>query len=569
MVVDPAQVHAFLKTIHLFGRLDDEQLDLLVEHIDSRVVAREDLVYDLSSDALDVYFLYSGKVQQQRSVNEFDSYDGILAPGDFFGLEAISGEPYRLTSAVALEDSIVLSISAEQLEAVSYELPELRYRLNLAVRSYLTLLAADLAWREPGENIYYYARRHMISLFLQLIGPLVAGLIALTAFLIGEIAMRGSMTIPLIVATLAALVAVGWGFWSWLDWRNDFFVITDRRILVFEKVILMFDSRSETPLEAVLAVNQRTTWLGRILAYGDIMVKSFTGTLMMTYLEGPQEVQQMIEYLLLRARSRKTSEEMRAIRRTIRERLHKERPLPPQQPPKPKVEEKELVEPSSMEMSRLQRALANFLHLRVEDRGAITYRKFWLVLLQQAWIPTLILLGLLLLIILRVANVITFFSIPALLMVVFFVGLIVTGWWIYEYWDWTNDIYVITSEQIVDVDKRPLGTETRKAAPIKNILSIESQRLGFWGNIFNYGTVFIKVGDTTFTFDYVYNPLQVQRELFNRFSEVKERERQAQENADRKRMADWLEVYHQVEQEEEDEEGGPVLPPPPPAPFPR
>ena len=136
-------------------------------------------------------------------------------------------------------------------------------------------------------------------------------------------------------------------------------------------------------------------------------------------------------------------------------------------------------------------------------------------------------------------------------MMVLFVGFIIFLWWGYEYWDWTNDVYIITNEQLIDVDKRPLGTETRKAAPLKNILSIEYQRQGVIGNIFNFGTVFIKVGETTFTFDYVHDPRRVQRELFNRFSEVKERERKAEEQADHKRMADWIEQYDKWRQQQQ------------------
>lgn len=553
MVVDQGQLSAFFKTIHLFGRLDNEQLAILSQAMDSRAIPKGEHVYSLNGDALHFYILYRGKIRLRRDVGEEELYDAVIAPGDFFGLESISGEPYWVTDAIAEEDSIVVYLTSEQLDDISRDIPDLRYRLDLAVRSFNLMWNVSLAWREPDEAIYYFARRHLIYMLIRMIGPFILLLVALTAFLIGQLAMQGSMIVPLVLAGSFLTAGLLWGVWIFFDWANDYFVVTDRRVLVFEKVILMFDSRTETPLEAVLAVNQRTSWLGRILNFGDISVKSFTGTNSMNFLEATNEVQQIIEYLLLRARQRKSSEELRNISQTIRQRLGNQAQAgAPQRRAGAQAGEQQQSEPqpAQVRMSPLHRQIATFLNLRIEENGVIIYRKHWFILLQQIWAPTLILLFLFLVFVLRVGGVFAAFSLVSLSAVVFPLGLIVFAWWVYQYVDWTNDLYVITSEQLIDVDRRPLGTETRKAAPLKNILSIEYQRLGIVGNLFNFGTVFIKVGETTFTFDYVHDPRRVQRELFNRFSEVKERERKAEEQADHKRMADWIETYHRWQEDQ-------------------
>jgi len=552
MVVNPEQLPAFFKTIHLFGRLDNEQLANIAGAMHSRSVEKGDYVYHLDGDALHFYILYRGKVRLRREIADEEPYDAMIAQGDFFGLESISGEPYWVTDAIAEEDSIVLYIDSEQLDQISLETPDLRYRLDLAVRSFNLMWNVSLAWREKDEAIYYFTRRHIIFMLIRMLGPFAFFLAALTALLIGQVLMRGSMIVPLVLSGFFLTVSLLWGVWVFFDWANDYFVVTDRRVLVFEKVILMFDSRNETPLDAVLAVNQRTSWLGRILNYGDITVKSFTGTNGMNFLEATNEVQQIIEYLLLRARQRKSSEELRNISQTIRQRLGNQGQAgaAQQRGGQQAGAQQSQPQPAQVRMSTLQRQIATFLNLRIEEDGVIIYRKHWFVLLQQVWAPTLILLLFLLVLILRLTNIFTLFSLAGTSLVIFTVGFFVFLWWGYQYWDWTNDLYVITSEQLIDVDKRPLGTETRKAAPLKNILSIEYQRLGIIGNLFNFGTVFIKVGETTFTFDYVHDPRRVQRELFNRFSEVKERERKAEEQADHKRMADWIETYHRWQEDQ-------------------
>jgi hypothetical protein len=125
-------------------------------------------------------------------------------------------------------------------------------------------------------------------------------------------------------------------------------------------------------------------------------------------------------------------------------------------------------------------------------------------------------------------------------------GLAIFCWWLYTYLDWHNDIYLITSEQVVDLNRKPLGKEERRVAPIRNILSVEYRREGIVGLLLNFGTVFIRVGDTTLTFDYVYNPSEVQRELFHRLAQRTVRERQQQADAERERMAEWIGVYHRL-----------------------
>lgn len=542
--VNPTLLPAFLKKIHLFGRMDDALLATLAEQMQSRSVEQGQHVYELGADSVNFYFLYQGKVRLFRDISEEDTYDGMLSPGDYFGLESISGEPYYVTDAVAEEDSIVVYLSGEQLDLLTQDLPELRDRLDLEVRSFNLMWNNSLKWREPGEMIYYYTRRHIVSMLLRMIFPFILAMIALFLFLVWLVGLQRTLLLPALGSGLAMLVALAWGVWSYFDWANDYFVITDRRVLVFEKVILMFDSRQETPLEAVLAVDLRTTWLGRILGFGDVKVKSFTGTIGMDYVEATNEVQQMIEYLLLRARQRKSNEAMRTIAQTIRTRLGRDR-----QTAAARTDGTPATVQEKVQMTALQRQIATFLNLRIEEGGAITYRKHWFILLKQTWAPTLILLGLLLLMILRIANVFPIASVGGVILTALFLGFFIFLWWGYEYWDWTNDVYVITSEQLVDVDKRPLGTETRKAAPLKNILSIEYQRQGIIGNLLNFGTVFIKVGETTFTFDYVHDPRRVQRELFNRYSEVKDRERKAEEQADHKRMADWIEEYDRQRRE--------------------
>jgi hypothetical protein len=84
------------------------------------------------------------------------------------------------------------------------------------------------------------------------------------------------------------------------------------------------------------------------------------------------------------------------------------------------------------------------------------------------------------------------------------------GWLLYEVLDWSNDQFQVTPEQIVDLDKKPFGTETRNAAQLESILGTEYKRLGILGELFNYGTVYITVGGSKLAFEDVVDPASVQ-----------------------------------------------------------
>ncbi len=98
----------------------------------------------------------------------------------------------------------------------------------------------------------------------------------------------------------------------------------------------------------------------------------------------------------------------------------------------------------------------------------------------------------------------------------------------------------------MDIYKRPLGQEEKRVAPLKAIQSVEYERLGILGLFLNYGTVFIRIGDTRFTFDEVYNPSEVQRDLFRRIAAQTDRDRRKEAEAERQRILDVLEAYHEV-----------------------
>jgi hypothetical protein len=219
-----------------------------------------------------------------------------------------------------------------------------------------------------------------------------------------------------------------------------------------------------------------------------------------------------------------------------------------------------VVTPSFYRRSMLKVIGSNWFKLRVEDGGNITYRKHWFVLIKQVTQPTvaglLVVAGV-------VARLLTLANTPGVrlidtsktppvdtLMLVFPVLLLpIAAWWIYQYVDWRNDIYMVTSDQILDIDKKPFGSQTRRSAPLENILSTEAERIGVAGYLLNFGTVYITVGGANLDFEDVMDPTGVQADVDRRREARVALKKEMEAASERERMSDWLIAYHENEDE--------------------
>jgi len=195
----------------------------------------------------------------------------------------------------------------------------------------------------------------------------------------------------------------------------------------------------------------------------------------------------------------------------------------------------------------------------------VIYRKHWVVLVLQAWVSVLGVVGTLLLFLARLIQLAflpneAFISLQggftmdawALAFLIAFVPF--AGWFAYEVADWSNDKFEVTSDQIIDIDRKPFGTESRSAAPLENILGTFYERKGVLGNVFNFGTVYITVGGNKLAFEDVMDPATVQSDIDRRRMERTAKKNEGAVAAERDRMAEWLATYHRSAQDFKDEE---------------
>lgn len=536
MPLDLPDLVNILKRIHLFREIDDQRIETAAGLIEQRTYPSGTVIFQQDADPDYFYIIASGQVRLTCAPSRAHPTGqlGILDDEDYFGEEILESNWQRQVSAEAVGDTILMAISVEVFRQILEIIPELGQRLQLILDSYRLMLKTGFVWIEQDEAILFVARRHVIVLIQMILAPLLVGAVTIPilgfAFLSTRMVTVGSFLLLAVVGNLAWLV------WQYVDWSNDYYAITNQRTVFQEKVVLIYDSRQESPLWAIQSTNIHWSQIGRIIGYGNVEVRTFYGNLLFRNIHMPTQVNAFIQQQQLRAQFRQRRLGIEDIKKYLDKRLKEG----PEHPPLPQAK----TPPAKTDAFR--QFISNLLHLRYESGKTIIYRTNWFILLKKTFLPGSLMLGLILLFVISARSRFALLSIQATCGLIFLFGIIVFGWLAYQYMDWHNDLYLITPDQVVDVNKKPLGREDRLSAPIKNIQNIEFKRLGIIGRIFNFGTVYIRVGDRQLTFDDVYKPSDVQRELYHAMARIKAEESKRQTDERKIELGDWFDSYKQI-----------------------
>ena len=525
-----------LQQMPLFHNLSEAQMMSMAESSSRLVLSRGELIYEQGSQADSFYIILSGRVQLTRVTGQGDETLGSLDEGDYFGLETLEEEMLRQSNASALTDVILLVFDSARIKEFADRYPVLEKRFLLIRRSFRHFINLTFPWIAPRETIYYIGRRSGYYLIPRLILPTLITFILLPLWIYLYATLH--LMIFFIITLVTALVSVGWVAWVVFDWSNDYSIITSRRVLFQEKIALIYDSRQEVPLDAILADDITTGQIGRWLDYGNLIIRTFTGALTLPGIAMPAEVKILLDNRRDRARLHAQRNKTQNIRHTIRQHIGLD-----EQDQAAQTAEQEV--PKTIHSGTLPNALSDLFMLRTEVNGVITYRTHWFMLLGKVILPTLLLFLTLTLLILRLVNVFTLLTLSSTVLLCLLLLLTFGAWWLYQYIDWRNDRYIISDKELIDIYKRPLGVEQKRTAPLENILSIDYERPNLIHLILNFGTVFIRVGEASLTFNNVFNPSEVQREIFERLYNKKLQKQKQEDDNDQRRLAEWLEIYHQ------------------------
>jgi hypothetical protein len=542
-----------LKNVRLFASLAPDNLARVAELATRHSYPKGSLLCRQDEFGETLYVIDSGEaILRQTDLLGIERPVGYLREGQSFGDDALLlGDAYG-SCVQATTDIEVLSIHTQHFDRLLQEHPQIQKQLTLSrlLRERLHAREFRFPWQGEDEHSLLLRRRHWFALVRTLPVPLFT-LLALStaAWLLSwlGIAMSTPLTLLLIGALPAAMV-----LWYLEDWRNDFYLVTAKRVLHEERVVLVYQTWDEVPLPKIQNINITHEFLGRMLGFGTMHIEtaSARGTMVLDYLPDPEGMQEVIFKTVGYLRSRMGQEAEKEIRWALLRqtgRVETEEaviypPLPQEQPEK--------------KPGLLGRLLPSRppLRMRYKQAHQVAWRKHWVFLIRHIYLalPAAVLITIVVIAI-SLSRWPAQYRIPLFLVsLVLWMAAVFWLWWEVE--DWGNDVYIVTDSLIIDVEKKPLFfAEERKQATLDVIQNISLRKQGLLPTILNYGDVLIQTAGTTgdFTFDGVSNPAAVQREIFRRIESYHDAQRRRQREQRKTELSTWFQVYHEMNQEKE------------------
>jgi len=541
----------FLKDRQLFKNWEEEDILKIASRLEEIRLPRGEILFSAGDKPTHFYIIYRGSVRAWQGEQEDKQVEiAILEAGDKIGIESMLYRQTRRVNATALENTVLLALDQEDFEWMLSSYPDTKDYLALLAESRDQARRREFEWLHKREAIHIITQRHPLKLITDLVLPLVIMLVSIAGLYYFGLRNAEILfpTVPTIISGFFLVVSFLRALWLYLDWRNDYFIITSQRVVWLEQILLQGTSRREAPLAAIQSVDMQTTQLGRIFGYGNILVRTFTGTgsMKLTNVNQPREFMGEIQELLLRVRQKSQVTYEEKLRYSVRKSLG--------------MEAEEVEDPVFYAEEAIEVPVSGLALLRTRqvspDGQTITYHRHWWVLMIKTILP---LIGLTVWTALFVANLFNNIAIPVIqnlqplsYAILWLFGAGVLGSIVaYHYVDWKNDIYKINpDDMIIDAEKKPFGEEISRSAPIRNIISLEHNRVGLLRLILNFGNVEVVVADTTLTFYDVHDPAQVQQDIYYRQEQIKMKSEEQEREEDFNQIARWLRAYHEVTEEE-------------------
>jgi len=523
----------FLSQMALFHDMEEGDLAEIAQHFSDFKVEKDEVLYSIGDRADNFYILLSGTLKSW-TISQADGEEVFaIEAGDSFGESALMANSIRQYSVSALSAASLLYMPRAEFEWMLDSFPDVAERLEVQSSGDSLKREVDFDWLREDEDVHFVARKHGAYLWLRMARAILLAIFAFLSFYAAITFAGPSSQFPW-VATGAGLLAlaIAVAFWEYFDWRNDYYILTNLRVVWLENMLLRSSSRKEAPLASIQSINTHSSLLGRLLDFGDVIVRTYTGTVLMPAVGEAMHIKHMIEEYVGRLRQQDRQEKHETIRQAVRQSLGH---------PREEDLTGNIEEDTPQEMIDKGKRF-QFFTTRQVDGVEVTYHKHWFVLFRALLLPAIFMVA--------AIYFLAFFyeglppSTNGLMLSFVFVSLPIVVM-IYRILDWQNDIYRVTADSLIDSEKKPLGSEVTKSAPLANVLSLENHRVGLIGLVLNFGVVRINVGDSSLEFADVYDPALIQQDIFIRMEALKLSAEESKAEDERKRMAEWLKVLEE------------------------
>jgi uncharacterized membrane protein YdbT with pleckstrin-like domain len=563
----------FLAEHPIFADLLDDEL-LALNQLAREYSFEPDSVIAYQRDVADsMYIVRDGRLYA-KEVDDLgivrDNNTRQYGPSDFFGAEWLFDIGSHPATVTGTDSGQVIILGGEEFRQFLRAYPEAIQRLEPVVDQdgvwygglpeEVWQIAEKLPLVEqrqsigpirllPDEIVEYYSRRSSIFLLQSLLWPMLGMiLIPMLAYFL----MPADTTATRILRTIAIILPILlFGtliMLRLLDWRNDYFVITNKHISHREFELRTFRTQlNKVPISMVQSVAvERPSFTANLFNIGSVRITtaSNVGTIVFNGIDDPSEVESVLNDLRRRVQAMDAAVAQSTMRQSVTDHFQLGSDI------QPIPDEDEMFVGEDLLVVHSQpgfwESSARLFEWRLEDGNVITYRRNYLILLWEIVPPMVALM--LIIVVAVAANTYLDISGPLFYAAVIILILVDLMWLLWRYEDWRNDVFQLTDLDVIDIDREPFGFgESRKQAPLRNIQNVRAERPGFFATLFDYGDVHIETAgaESDIVFDRVPHPSQVLSDIFRRLEEYRENQRLQEGATRREEYAVLLDVYKQ------------------------
>lgn len=438
-------------------------------------------------------------------------------------------------------------------------------------------------WMQEGEKIEWQGRSHWLWLVKPEALVLLVFLLLLTIMGAAPPQMRDELAVFVTIFTAAILLPTA--AFIVYNYFDDYYVVTNRRVTRRDHLLLLYEGRTETPLEMVQDVTYDADFWGRLFDYGDVNIRSAArvGSIKFEHVPHPNRVRSLIQIERAEATAGIRGQQHEELRKAVMTGLRLALPIPPlgralgaaeaaqgprswwarlrgeRRPDVLPAMKGTLPGPFVRIANRLPEGLRKVIigdpgqELQLKE-GEFLWRKHVIQLILQAGRPLVLLLVWLVFgwILFRTE----FGAGQVALHLPWWFGLIFFGSWVvWEYADYRNDLYILREDRIIDIEATPLWLSIkRREGSLDRVQNVFARQEGIWQNLLNYGDVEIQTAaiDEGFNFLKVANPQLVQAIIFQKLDALRSRQAERQVRDRQREIIEGLNVYHELRREGHD-----------------
>jgi CRP-like cAMP-binding protein/membrane protein YdbS with pleckstrin-like domain len=591
LVGDQARVNLRkrLREVDLFTHLPDNHLRLLTGYVSLVHHRPGDIVARQGEPANSLMILDEGEAVvrlqigrgQPRPVAYFKAYRGSAAPfvrsageeGNYFGAHALLAEEMRGATVEVTQPSIWIVLSQEDfgrfLADAGLSPGDLRKYQSLSPQA-----SAIPPTSDDDLPLPFKVRRHWIIPLTRILPLVLFGVLVLVFIVAGAAAglTSGLQGVLLAVGIVILAILTFFIVYRYADWLNDTYEVTNEAVIHTEKKLFFSEERYEIPLQQIQNVNIFVSILGQQLGYGNVGIDTAAarGQIDFTTIPQPAFVQELIQKASAQARSGLQIQRRESIRQQLEDQLNPERL-------KPSVPDSVVIQPEVPDEPRPPSRLDRFRSFRgwfprfeIRENGQVIWRKHWINLVKRTGLQAIFMgLAVYLLLVYALAFVTTTLGpVPVILppvqwlgfqgwlfLVIAVLGIAAVLWFIYQYVDWRNDIYIVTDNEVIDVERNLaiypfffFYTESRRQASLANVQYVDLNIPHPLAMILNYGNVIVQTAGAEGTLDFMFvgNPRRVHDEILRRLGAYQDGQHAREFQERWGDMPQWFETYRDV-----------------------